>query len=84
MNHQQDDAPTAAGEGITYTSKPGTRMYAVEVPFPGRRPMRCTIRAISPRQALQFAIARHPGAFIDGIRILHKSEAPTLYDRPAA
>jgi hypothetical protein len=40
--------------------------------------MRCTIKATSQRQALQFAIARHPAALHDRIRILSKSEAGGL------
>lgn len=74
----QDEQPTHTGEGITYTTQPKARLWAVEVPFPGRQPMRCTIRAISQRQALQFAAARHPGANPDQIRVLSNSEAGGL------
>lgn len=72
------DEPTHGGDGITYTSSPKARMWALEVPFPGRRPMRCTVRAISQRQALQFAMARHPTADPNGIRILGKNETQGL------
>ena len=73
-----DDAPEYTGDGITFTTQTGARLWAVEVPFPGRSAMRCTIRAISRRQALQFAAARHPSANPDGIRVLSKSEAGGL------
>lgn len=76
--HAHDDAPDHTGEGITYTTQPGSRLWAVEVPFPGRQPMRCTIRATSKTQALQFAIARHPSANPDRIRVLSKTEAGGL------
>lgn len=72
------DAPECIGEGITYTTERGTRLWALEVPFPGRRPMRCTIRAKSQRQALQFAAARHPAADPERIRVLSKDEAREL------
>lgn len=78
MHAAQDEQPSQTGEGITYTTEPKARLWAVEVPFPGRQPMRCTIRAISQRQALQFAAARHPGADPNCIRILSKSEAGGL------
>ena len=58
--HSADD--TLTGEGITRTSDPGARLWPAEVVFPGRRPMRCTVRAISRQQAKQFAAARHPDA----------------------
>lgn len=74
----EDEQPTQAGEGITYTSQPKARLWAVEVPFPGRQPMRCTIRAMSQRQALQFAAARHPGVDPERIRALSKPEAGGL------
>lgn len=72
------DEPQCTGEGITYTKERGARLWALEVPFPGRTPMRCTIRAKSQRQALQFAAARHPAADPDGIRVLSKDEAREL------
>ena len=74
----QDEEPTQTGEGITYTTEPKARLWAVEVPFPARQPMRCTIRATSQQQALQFAAARHPGADPDRIRALAKPEAGGL------
>lgn len=74
----QDEQPTQTGEGITFSTEPRARLWAVEVPFPGRQPMRCTIKATSQRQALQFAAARHPGADPNRIRILSKSEAGGL------
>lgn len=72
------DEPEYRGEGITYTTERGARLWALEVPFPGRQPMRCTIRATSQRQALQFAAARHPAADPERIRVLSKSEAGGL------
>lgn len=72
------DEPTYTGEGITFTTQTGSRLWAVEVPFPGRSAMRCTIRATSKTQALQFAIARHPSANPERIRVLSKTEAGGL------
>lgn len=72
------DEPTHGGEGITRTTEPGARMYYLEIPFPGRQMMRCTIRAKSQRQALQFAAARHPTADVDGIRVMSGHEAEGL------
>lgn len=69
------DEPECVGEGITYTNSSAARLWPVEVPFPGRPPMRCTIRATSQRQALQFAAARHPTANAAAIRVLPKTEA---------
>lgn len=60
--HFDDDACQFAGEGITRTSTPGARLWPVEIRWPGVRPMRCTIRATSKRQAYQFAERRHPNA----------------------
>jgi hypothetical protein len=73
-----DEQPTHVGEGITYTTKPGARLWALEVPFPGNASLRCTVRAISQRQAVQFAAARHPNANPERIRVLSKSEAGGL------
>lgn len=78
MHRAPVDEPEFTGEGITYTTEPGARLWALEVPFPGRRPMRCTVRAKSQRQALQFAAARHPAADPEGIRVLSKQEAREL------
>lgn len=72
------DEPDCVGEGITYTTEPGARLWPLEVPIPGSRPMRCTIRAKSQRQALQFAAARHPAANPERIRVLSRSEAGGL------
>lgn len=72
------DAPEYTGEGITYTTEPGTRLWPLEVPIPGSRPLRCTIRAKSQRQAVQFAAARHPAANPERIRVLSTSEAGGL------
>lgn len=74
----EEEQPTQTGEGITYTTEPKARLWAVEVGFPGRQPMRCTIRATSQRQALQFAAARHPGADPNRIRALANQEAGGL------
>lgn len=58
-----DDPCRMAGEGITRSSEPGTRLWQVEVKWPtARRPMRCTIRATSKKQAHLFASRRHPDA----------------------
>lgn len=73
-----DDQPTHTGEGVTYTKEPGARLWALEIRFPGGHPMRCTVRATSQRQALQFAAARHPNADPERIRVLTKSEAGGL------
>lgn len=78
MHAAYTDEPTHGGEGITRTSKPGSRLYFLEIPFPRRHMMRCTIRATSQRQALQFAAARHPTADVDGIRVLSREEAQGL------
>lgn len=72
------DEPDYTGEGITYTTDKRARLYAVVVPFEGRQPMRCTIRATSQQQAMSFAVARHPGAIADRIRVLSKAEAGGL------
>jgi hypothetical protein len=57
-----DDPCRHGGEGITRASEPGAQFWPVEVHFPCRRPMRCTIRATSKQQAHQFAERRHPDA----------------------
>jgi hypothetical protein len=56
------DPCQSAGEGITRTTAPGAQFWPVEVHFPCRRPMRCTIRATCKQQAHQFAERRHPDA----------------------
>lgn len=71
--HFDDDACQSAGEGITRTSEPGAKLWPVEIRWPGCRPMRCTIRAISKRQAYQFAERRHPNA--SSIEILSRKTA---------
>lgn len=68
-----DDPCRHAGEGITRTTEPGTRLWPVEIRWPGVRPMRCTIRATSKRQARQFAERRHPNA--SSIEILSRRSA---------
>lgn len=53
----------AGGEGITRTSAPSARFWKVKVVFEfGGRPMLATVRAVSARQALTFALNRHPNA----------------------
>lgn len=74
--HFDDDPCQSAGEGITRTSEPGARFWPMEVCWPGRRPMRCTIRATSRQQAQQFASARHPDA--SSIEILSRRSASWL------
>ena len=71
-----DDPCQSAGEGITRTSEPGAKFWPVEGRFPGRRPMRCTIRATSKQQAYQFAERRHPNA--SSIKILSRRSTPWL------
>jgi len=77
MTFTPDDSPCRhSGEGITRTSEPGARFWPVEVAFACRRPMRCTIRALSKQQAYQFATARHPDA--SSIRVLPRKSTPWL------
>jgi hypothetical protein len=57
-----DDPCKLSGEGITRTTEPGAKFWPVEIRWPGRRPMRCTIRATNKQQAHQFAERRHPDA----------------------
>jgi hypothetical protein len=71
-----DDPCRSAGEGITRTSEAGAQFWPVEVHFPMRQTMRCTIRAVSKQQALQFAHARHPDA--SSIVVLTRKEAAWL------
>lgn len=72
-----DDNPCqSAGEGITRTNEPGAKFWPVEIRWPGRRPMRCTIRATSKQQAHQFAERRHPDA--SSIKILSRRSTPWL------
>lgn len=71
-----DDPCQSAGEGITRTNEPGAKFWPVEIHWPGRRPMRCTIRAISKQQAHQFAERRHPDA--SSIKILSRRSTPWL------
>jgi hypothetical protein len=53
----------AGGEGITRTSAPSAGFWKVKVVFEfGGRPMLATVRAVSARQALTFALNRHPNA----------------------
>lgn len=68
-----DEQLPAAGEGITRTSEPGSKFWPVEIHWPGRRPMRCTIRATCKQQAYQFATARHPDA--SSIKMLSRKTA---------
>jgi hypothetical protein len=71
MTFTPNDSPCQnAGEGITRTSEPGARFWPVEVAFTCRRPMRCTIRALSKQQAYQFAERRHPDA--SSIKVLSR------------
>ena len=72
-----DDNPCqSAGEGITRTTEPGAKFWPVEIRWPGRRPMRCTIRATCKQQAHQFAERRHPDA--SSIKILSRRSTPWL------
>lgn len=56
-----DDSCQMAGEGITRTAQPGSRLWPFEITFPGQ-PMRGTVRATNRRQAESFLRARHPQA----------------------
>jgi len=71
-----DDPCQSAGEGITRTTEPGAKFWPVEIRWPGRRPMRCTIRATCKQQAHQFAERRHPDA--SSIKILSRRSTPWL------
>ena len=71
-----DDPCRMAGEGITRTTEPGAKFWPVEIRWPGRRPMRCTIRATCKQQAHQFAERRHPDA--SSIKILSRRSTPWL------
>lgn len=73
-----DDEPGSAGEGITRTTDPRAKLFALEVKLPGRLPMRCTVKALNESQAIQFAVARHPSTDPSRIRTLTKSEAGGL------
>lgn len=54
------EEPTYTGEGITRTSDPAARLWAVTIAFSTpAKPLRCSIRAISAGQAEAFAFARH-------------------------
>jgi hypothetical protein len=55
----EKDLPT--GEGITRTTDPKAKLWPVTITFStGCRPMKTTIKATGPKQAEQFARARHP------------------------
>lgn len=58
-------------------SRTGT-LFALEVPLAGSRPVRCTIRAASLRDAIDIAATRYPTARVDGIRELNDAEARHL------
>lgn len=61
-HHQASvDDLTQQGEGITRTSDPKAKLWPVTITFTtGVSALRTTIRAIGPKQAEQFARARHP------------------------
>ena len=73
VSHCDDNDNSARGEGITRTASPRAQLFPVEIRFQQGRPMRCTIRATSQKQARQFAINRHPLA--TGVRFIPKKEA---------
>jgi hypothetical protein len=60
LQQQDTDGPRALGEGISRCTKPGARLFAMELTFKGSRPMRTSIRALNWKQAEQFARNRHP------------------------
>lgn len=64
-----NDEHPVAGEGITRTTEPGSRLWPYQVTFPGNKPMRGSVRAASKRQAERFLQARHPqaiGVLVEG------------------
>lgn len=60
LQYTETDGHRALGEGISRTTKPGAKLFAMELKLPGSRPMRTSIRALNWRQAEQFARNRHP------------------------
>lgn len=65
MNYKllsRDETLVESGEGITMTTEAGARLWPYRVMFPGNRPMRGSVRAVSKRQAERFLRARHPQA----------------------
>jgi hypothetical protein len=64
------DDPELIGEDITRTSEPNTELFWCDVVFVAGPSMRCTVRARDSRQALRFALARHPGADPNRTRIM--------------
>lgn len=70
--------PLQMGEGITRTSEPGTQLFPVRIEFPQGQPMTCTVRARDSRQALRFAMARHPSADFNRCRVIGPLEARAI------
>ena len=65
MNYKllsRDETLVESGEGITMTAQPGARLWPYQVMFPGNRPMRGSVPAVSKREAERFLRARHPQA----------------------
>ena len=78
LTSRYDNDPDLAGEGITRTSEIGAELFPVRVVFIAGPPMVCTVRARDSRQALRFALARHPNADVNRCRVLGKLEARAL------
>lgn len=57
------DEPIHCGEGVTRTSDTAAKLWPVDLTFgPDAQPLHTTIRALSIKQAEQFARNRHPHA----------------------
>lgn len=78
ITSKSDNDPDLVGEGITRESGAGTELFPVRVEFIAGPPMTCTVRARTSRQALRFALARHPNADHSRTRVLGKREARAL------
>lgn len=61
LGWEEDDRPVL-GEGLSRTSKPGSRLWDVEVVLANSRPMRTTVRAMSKAEAIKFSRNRYPSA----------------------
>lgn len=57
-----DEEQPKLGDGISRTSDPRSRLWEINVWFGGNKPMRESIRALSKKQAIQFAKNRYPKA----------------------
>lgn len=73
-----DGGPDQAGEGITRTTDSGARLFPVRVEFHQGPAMTCTVRARDSRQALRFALNRHPNADPNRCRVIGSLEAKAI------